>query len=791
MSYNLTTAAKLSAGKIQKTPNLIIEIDGVEKKFSFNADYTLFRFDDGHFFDAGLFFDTKIPSQSTLPLISINGTTKNITQQLNQDKGGTGSVTSLTVAIVDKDGAALAQFSDKEMINRKAKAYLSFAGLEHPNDSIRIFSGVVRDFSVPPGEVLLTISAPDNFKRQDIFPLATTELVSNISNSAVLFEAVDVSRFKPMLGFGNNYIRINDEIMRVTIDYNTSFFIGVERGQLGTTASAHSAGDEIASIYNLTGKPIDMALRIMLSGGPTFYADLEIASHTTDRIFFNIFDIVDEYGVVEGDSVIVYDDFNNSYSGTITRVGQTGDLVTSFIDVDLFLYPGINYVSLVISSQYNVYTDGCRMLPSEVDIAQHLFIQNTFGAQFPEYNFFETDTIKAKQFIEEQLYFPVGAYFLPRKGRASLGYTAPSIAGDATPILDEDNIVNPDKITPKRSASRYFYNTVTYRTNWDPFDQKFLSTRFSVSADSVNRIGDKVENLEIEARGLPNEASVNNFIDLTSLRLLERYRFAATHLTVEVFYGVGYSIEVGDIVILNGKNLQIYDDTTGRRDTFERLMEVVNKRMDITTGKISLDLIDTSFGLEGRYAAISPASNISDYTTGRLKIERSFGTSLTDYEYEKWQRYFGHPVLVHNDDWSITEVTTLLGVDSADQNYLLISPTANTPAAGWTIRIAPYDNASAFQKRLNAFFCPQVEVVSGADNFNFDVSSLDAAKFFVGSIIRIHNDDFSIYSEELTVSAITGDTITVTEDIGFTPTVGQLIDGIGFVSDNGKRYFYF
>ena len=94
----------------------------------------------------------------------------------------------------------------------------------------------------------------------------------------------------------------------------------------------------------------------------------------------------------------------------------------------------------------------------------------------------------------------------------------------------------------------------------------------------------------------------------------------------------------------------------------------------------------------------------------------------------------------------------------------------------------------AIWKNQHPFFDPSVAVVSGASTIQFDVGAGDISKFFVDTIILLHNEDWSSFSSEVKIVSILGNTITVSDDLGFTPSSAYTVELIGFVDDNGPAY---
>ena len=98
---------------------------------------------------------------------------------------------------------------------------------------------------------------------------------------------------------------------------------------------------------------------------------------------------------------------------------------------------------------------------------------------------------------------------------------------------------------------------------------------------------------------------------------------------------------------------------------------------------------------------------------------------------------------------------------------------------------APYNVCNAKQKLLHTFISPTIDITSGSTNFIFDVSS--AANLFENATIYVRRSDFT-ESIETTIIDITGSTITVEDDLGFTPASTDRVEGIGFNSDEGTLY---
>lgn len=799
MALNLTEEAKDKASQIQKTPNLIVEIDGLENNLSFVPSEKTLRFDDDYNYDdVGLFFDSAVLDNKNDPFIMAKGgsTTKQLTQQLNQDKGGSSSVQSLTISVVDENQKISSQLSQIEVLGTRAKAYLTFQGLEHPQNSSKIFDGSIDKFLVDAGRVDLVIRNPEALKRQDIFPLFQTNLSSNINASTTTIPVNFTDGFLLSQDAVTSYIRIEDELIQVG-GVSGNNFINCTRGAKGTSLSSHDADEEISSVYRFRENSVDLALKLMLSGSD-FVNEMPIFSIVTtpdgdiqNAIVYDDVNIEESEGLVTGDFVqITESSFNN---GTYEIIGfGTTTTNQSYVLVNSNLVTENDIEADVFSkfkSKYDVLADGLGMFGNEIDITQHIFIKEQFLTTAPDLDIDQEETINAKEFIERELYFPVGAYTLARKGRASVGYTAPAVIQADSTTLNSSNILNATKIKVLRSINKNFYNSVVYRYERDIIANKFLANRIRVSGKSLSEIRGGNKPLKIDTRGF-RQLTSEAFIDTTSRRLLDRYELGARTIKIETNWETGYQLELGDTVRFDGRDMQIYDELTGLRDTFERVMEITNLSKSITTGQVSAELVDTNFSATGRYASYSPSSIIAQGSTvDRVRLKRSFGVSAIELESDKWTDYIGLSVSIIDDSFTIIDTGVIEGLDTSLANTLIVSGLTIIPQENNVLEFVNYDSQGSTQKLLHGCFTPSVQVTSGISQTEFTVA--DSSKFFVGALIEIVNESFTQLSEELTVETIIGNNITVNNPIGFTPNSNNTVEGIGFVSDEGDRYLWY
>lgn len=808
MALTLSARAELLSQQVNIAQQLILEIDGIDLVFGAVDVTKLALFDDaGLFFDMpNLFFDGVIYDERSRPYISLGGTTKSITQQLNQDKGGTGSISAVKIELIDKDGELTDKFTPAsvvaDVLSKRAEVYIAFQGGAHPEDSIKIFSGLVDDMEFGAGKVMINIAHPEQLKRQTLFEPIKTKLNGAINASAL--PVVDSNQGMLLPSVGNSYLRtylrIDDELIQYSSFTGDTTFGGVVRGALGTTAASHGDNADVETFYVLEGDAVNLALVLMLSGvNGNFVEGLNISAFnemsptlTVPNAVLFPNNVVDKYGLVIGDRVQI--------SGA-TNPANDSDPFTWFNIIDMVVQDdGSSYLVLDgtfvdendspavagFRSQYDVMVHGAKMTPREVDVAEHIRLNNLFGSNFHTYKFYLREEIKLSEFLSEEIYFPSGMYALPRKGKASVGYTAPPLATSETKVIDSSSVVRPDQIKIGRSINKNFYNAVIYKFDDQLLEEKFSSSVVTTDEDSNNRIPVGNRPLKIEAKGIRTENGGVALLQLQARRFLDRYKFAAESLQVEIMYGDGFNIEVGDTVIFGDSNLQISDITRGDRQFEPRLMEVTNKALDIGSGKIRLTLTDTAFDLDGRFGSVSPASIVkSGATTSVIPLERSYGWNT--FERKKWSDYIGLTVLVRSADYVTSGTSVLTGFDPVVSDAMVLNPALSfTPAAGYIVEPVGYDSAEEKWKRIHCFLTPTVDVVSGASATSLDVGAGDIGKFYVGSIIRVHNSDYTLDSDEVKVTNITGTTLTV-EDMGFTPSSSEVVDLIGF-TDEGQAY---
>lgn len=815
MAISLTDRADDATNRTVIKPSLVLEIDGYDTIFGIGNVVKYRRVGD-----VGLYVDgswvigdgSLATDNSNSGYISIDGTTQSISQQLQQDKGGATSVTSIQISLIDKDEAITRLISPgfelTELLGKKCWVWLGFQDTAFPDDYILLFSGIVDEITAS-GNITLNISHPEQKKRQEIFVNIETSLNGAISNSTTTITLDSTANLVlPYSTEVYTYVKIDDEIIRYT-GISGNDITGCTRAQFGTIASSHSDGASVSSFYRLTASAIQMALKLMLSGPDTYYAtDIGIdnfvrsasGTDTANTIFFAGLDVETKYGLTVGDYITTTGATNSSNNVslmTVSSISVTDDgSVVTTSGGSLVLELNSN-ATASFKSKYNVWPDGLGLGGDQVDVAEYERLEDLFTSSLPTYDFYVTDTIKAKEFIDKEVLYPANLYTLPRKGKISCGVVSPPLAVALLPHINKSNVTNPESIRIKRSLGKYFYNTIIYKYDFDAVETSLSTAGYiKVDEDSKTRIPVGTKSLVITSKGLRKSTANDQILDRNSDRLLDRYKYAAESINISVFYGVGFDIDVGDIVYFGDENLAIVDTVHGQRGFTPRLCEVVDKKMNIITGRVDLVLVDTNYLTEGRYGIFSPSSILSSgSTTTYLKIQNSYGTTSPFIEKDKWVDYIGEDILIHNTTYSTTYTATILGFDPSDDTKMLISTIGGSPPAGYIIDIINYPASadpeeSLVYKSIHCFSGPQLDVATGVSTISFTVSAGDALLIFEGAKILVHDTTYSSVSPEITVESVSGTTITTRESMTFVPTSSYKVDIVGFVADQGAAYRY-
>ena len=815
MAQKLTATAKSVADQTSKCPIIALEIEGVTEIFSSGPLKKIARYGDAglDYGDAGFVYGGFVQLDNNKTYIDLRSTTNNLTQQLNQDESEVTSNTNFTVGLVDKNSEVsnlIRQQSTTDIMSKECTIRLGLDGTAYPEDYIVIFVGNIIDVSADQGLVKFMFQHPEGRKESVPFVKQNTTLSSAIDASTLSIPVDSGSSFLTSVTDFRTFLRIDDELIEYTVAPGVSTITASTRGALGTTASSHDDESPVESFYLLgdssdsSGNAISLSLRVMLSDGTngsfasdtiTSFVDLGGNPSDVNSIYFNCVDVASKYGLTPGDTFSITGATNGANNVTDAVITS----ITSFPDgssiilaaAETFILEVGSGATINFKSQYANLPGGLALSPSQIDVAEHQRIIDLFATSVPNVELQIDDDLTGKDIINRELLLVSGAYNIPRKGKISLAKFSPPLVLSEIPVLTDVNVTNASKLRVKRSTQTNFYNNVVFKYGRDPISGRFKKGLVNSSATSFSKIPKKGNVVRtIESRSLVDNTATQGVLNSIGTAILDRFQLGAELIPdVQVTFKAGWNIDVGDGVILEG--LSLTDTKKNQKGLAARVFEVTNKSFKITGGNVSLELTDTGFSLDGRFGVIAPSSIVgSGSTTSSIVITRSFGTETFEKERDKWEDNIGRKILVHSPDYSFSEVVTLTGFDPGDDNKMQVSPSLSAaPTSGYVVDVPNYDSADDFQKAAYCFLDPSITVSSGSSSTVFDVS--DATKFFEDAIVKVHSTDYSVNSIETQVTDVTGSTITVADSLGFTPSSGQIVELIGFVSDEGLPYRWF
>jgi hypothetical protein len=713
MAFTLTENARQAIKQTNLKPQIVFAIDGWPP-FTSAGIYKYIRIGD-----PGLIIGGPVPwyiggfslveDQAEYLSLSKGGVAK-ITQSLNPSLGSGTTVSRMVVPVVDKNGEVSKLISPgfdlNEILGAQCKILLGFENTGYPEDYIELLVAQIESVESSPGLINFVVVSPEEKKRQIIFPQAKTQLTSSIGSGALGTMAVDdISLFADrVLGPDGTYdsavefyVKIDDEILQ----YQTlsgSNLVTVTRGKYGTLAAAHDAGADVESYIRLNENGMLLALKLMLSGWGGPWTSLtaqkfnygEGPTLIPGAVYFPDDDLVRDQNVQVGDWITI----TGATNGGNNQTAQITSLVTenngSYLIADAtFTNELSSTASVAFRSQYDTLSQGCKMFPNQVDIERHIELYSLFLSSFTM-DFVIPEVGEFRNFLQTELMLPMACFTVPRKGRASCSYNIGPIPGQNLQNIDYTNVLNADKLVLKRGISEAFFNEVQMSWESDPKSDKLTIKRTFEDATSKTEIPVGNKTLKIESAGLSEAFQGLSLATQAADRLLRRYSRGAEYIKgIEVHGSVGIPLEIGDIVTFDFQSLQVTDTTQGTRGGKLRLMEIQNKVQDNKTGKVTIDLVNTSFGVDDRYGLISPASYIkSGQSNLSFILEQSYQTAFA--EGNKWTDFIGAAVIVRSVDYS-TSSTSVISTVTGD-TITLETALSFTPSAGMIMEMDIYDN---------------------------------------------------------------------------------------------------
>lgn len=755
-------------------------------------------------------------------LIDLNGSQGDINQQLQLDKGGSSSTTTYKLRLVDKDKIFTELFSfstaRQEILEADARVFFGVEGGEFPKDFVPFINGTVGNIDMGAGFVEIAVNHPDKNRKQDIFLPKTTALLGDIDTVTTTIVLEDASLFLEPVADFRTLIRINDELIEYTGIFGNTL-TGVTRDVLDGVSASHSSGDEVTSFYILSGSTLPLSLKILLSGsGPTdaeavFAVNDDGTGVIQNAIFFDDYDIREKLGASVGDLMDLTSITlpGNDFTGrTILDYGQLNNRSYYVVDGAPLTTELVPNASAVLTSQYDVLPDGCALKMHQVDIPQFERVAILFPSRFLDFEFYLKEEITASSFINEQIYLPTSFYHLPRKGKNSIGVFNPPLTDLDTVRVNEDVILerSAPKIVIKRSVGKHFYNFVSFKFNEDTIGDKLLSSLIVLSAESTERIPAKNRGLKIESGGLRRNEATITVLQENAEKMIERYRFGAEEVKVNILFSAGLKTEIGDAVVFGSEGLQVSDSTRGDRKFQPRIMQIINKSVNFKNGFTRLTLLDTNYSIFARYGVISPASKVISISGNKITAE-PYCETIVDTEQETWEPLVNTRVQLRLPDFSYVEELTIIGASGAEILFLNAPTLPVFPVdnglegdlnvlyeeTDLIIESIPYPqnddpNDQIIWKDTYVYFNPRLVITNVIDASNFEVDNADLSAVIEGAYIVVHPPDFTDFSDEVKVTAINSNTITTDIPLSYLPSIGDEVDLVGFI-DGGYPYRFF
>lgn len=825
--------------QLQKEPVIVFKIDGIDTLFSSTTIYKTLNYDDtGITYDSGYVYDQLVAVDNVKTLIDRKGSFASISQKLEQ-WDGRASIGTFNIRMIDyrqlmtqicTPGLLL-----EEILNRKVSIYFGYTTISFPQDYLLLFRGYVNNLTLEQGAVKFDFTDPSSKRKTSLFSATDTTLTTPIIISDTTLTVGSTSKFYQTIlnakGIADDTITIglvidDKEIVTYTnADIISGTQINVVRGQFGTLAQNFDADSKVTNFIYFVDNAINIALKVQLSGwNDSWKKNIPLRSivnddngnNIPDSITFAVgVDVVRDFGFSIGDFITLSDSPESPNNAVFTvadffnenrsiKVLETGILVQE--------NPGAGNLDTIaaIRSKYDVYPldAGLGLTTDDVFVTQHemvrdVFVQNTYKMAVKGVE------ASGKEWIEKHLYKPVGAYSLTQGARISVGSTHPPLVDDLTKILDHRNIIDAKGITVSRGLnSRFFYNEILFQYSYNPLDGTLQRTLIVDDSESINRMEGLISTLVIECRGFDDSDNSRREMTARANRLLQRYRFGAEIIKVKSFFGVGHTLDAGDVVVLTDATpsvLQISNTVTGTRGVYDRIMEVQERQIGLSSGIVDLTLLaNNGFNISDRYGVVGPSDYIDETyvnTTTKIKYKDSFFTSTPTAEYKKWIPYQGSKIRVHNIDYS-DDAETFFTLDLVDQYVMHLDPPLPfTPGDGYVIEFSEYDDSSVDINSLVKASFPALDPLGLIDSASsetvFTLQTGYAAKFQIGEVVYVASPDFVNFSPDVKITNIVGDVVTIgpifstggNDNLGYIPSNGDLLMLGGF-TDGGQGYRY-
>ena len=212
MAFEITQKAFSASQEIDLRPNIVLKIEGISTCFGAVEITEVIRYgqNDIEYGDAGLVYGGSVAIDDQSSYISYEGgTSTEIRQTLQIDKGMGESTSNITIALTDINQEISDLISPgnqvTDILGRRVKLFFGFTGTNFPEDYIIIFRGIVQSVDAGAGTISLNLSHPDQKKRSSVFNVGSTQLNGAIGAGDTTITVDDTDSFLALSRSGSRH----------------------------------------------------------------------------------------------------------------------------------------------------------------------------------------------------------------------------------------------------------------------------------------------------------------------------------------------------------------------------------------------------------------------------------------------------------------------------------------------------------------------------------------------------------------------------------------------------------
>lgn len=444
MATELTTAAQIKADSRLQLPQLVLQIEGVDTIYGIGEIKKFIRIGDP---DLDIGDEWQIGGlngyEDQLDVINLDASSNTISQQLLQDKGGTSSVPSIQISLIDKNSLITKLITPGEIIEdilgRKANVYLGYQDTAWPQDFVRIFSGIVDAIDSGP-TIILNVAHPEQKKRTELFQKISTELTTDLNFRSAKIQKITYQTRRDVVGIvtvtytsgatvGNEIVNVAGTNIVIQIDpgntqarhIRNKIEASIDALSLVSIKVESNFSNEPQTIQSLTNLDSDTTINVISTQG------LLLPSPANGlRTYVRIDDEVIEYtGLTDttltGCTRGALSALDERAEGTFHEIEQTVDsfyrLQGNAIDLTLKLLMsnGLEFFASNVQIKSIVEVEGVGPIPNAVWF-ENLNIQDAYGVVIGDKVSITNDQVIANNVVDAEVQdviaTPFGSYLI-------------------------------------------------------------------------------------------------------------------------------------------------------------------------------------------------------------------------------------------------------------------------------------------------------------------------------------------------------------------------------------------